>query len=309
MKIPAELLYEYREIRAQALAECEERTRAAYAAIPRLKEIADIRTQSAFDLGKALFGAQEPERIQKETQAVIDALNKEEAEVLLHYGMPADYLKPCFRCAKCEDTGYVGKVQRSICSCMRQRVMQLKYADSRINDLERFETFRTDIFSDEKQRKATMMGRDICQQYAEAFPMARGLLLMGGTGLGKSFLLNAVAHRVSARGYGVLKMTAYGLISEVMASFKRGGELPDFLEPDLLVIDDLGAEPMISNVTREQMLAILSERQSAGKPTAMATNLSVEALQNYGERFFSRLVAPRNTFVIQLTGKDLRIEL
>ena len=308
MRIPSELLYEYREIRAQALAECEERTRAAYEAIPRLKEIADIRMQLAFDLGKALFGAREPERIRNETQVAIDALKEEEMDILAQCGMPADYLKPRFRCAKCEDTGYVGKVQRSLCSCMRQRIMQLQYADSRINDLERFETFRTDIFTDEKQRRATMMGRDICLQYAEAFPMPRGLLLMGGTGLGKSFLLNAVAHQVASRGYGVLKLTAYSLINEVMASFKRGSELPDFLEPDLLVIDDLGAEPMINNVTREQMLAVLNERQNAGKPTAMATNLSVEALQNYGERFFSRLVAPRNTFVIQLIGKDLRIE-
>ena len=308
MKIPSELLYEYRANRAMALAECEERTRAACEAIPRLKEIADTRMQLAFGLGKALVGAQEPERIRCETQAAIDALKQEEADILSRYGMPPDYLKPHFRCAKCQDTGYVGEIHRSLCACMRQRIMHREYAGSNINDLERFETFRTDIFPDEKQRRATMMGRDICEQYAENFPMPRGLLLMGGAGLGKSFLLNAVAHRVASRGYGVLKLSAYGLINEVMASFKRGGEMPNFLQPDLLIVDDLGAEPMINNVTREQMLAVLSERQSLGKPTAMATNLAVEALQNYGERFFSRLVAPRNTFVIQLIGKDLRIE-
>ena len=75
-------------------------------------------------------------------------------------------------------------------------------------------------------------------------------------------------------------------------------------------ICDLGTEPMINSVTRETLFSILNERQSARKATLWATNRSLDdILASYGDRFFSRLVAPRETMVLRLEGDDLRLRL
>lgn len=77
-----------------------------------------------------------------------------------------------------------------------------------------------------------------------------------------------------------------------------------------MIIDDLGTEPMINSVTRETLFSILNERQSARKATLWATNRSLDdILASYGDRFFSRLVAPRETMVLRLEGDDLRLRL
>ena len=78
--------------------------------------------------------------------------------------------------------------------------------------------------------------------------------------------------------------------------------------PELLLLDDLGTEPMIPGVTRETLFAAINERQFAGKATVIATNLTKnELFTQYGERIFSRLFASREYAAITLRGKDLRM--
>ena len=172
--------------------------------------------------------------------------------------------------------------------------------------------FRSDIYPCDRQKRIALKAKELCQGYAMAFPKCdpMGILLMGGTGLGKSYLLNAIALEVSSRGYDVYKASAYNLINAFMESIRGRGESPDILAPDLMIIDDLGTEPMINSVTRETLFSILNERQSARKATLWATNRSLDdILASYGDRFFSRLVAPRETMVLRLEGDDLRLRL
>ena len=80
------------------------------------------------------------------------------------------------------------------------------------------------------------------------------------------------------------------------------------MEPELLIIDDLGTEPVIPNVTVEHFHAVISERAAAGRHMAFATNLNVQELTDfYGERTISRLLAPKNGLARRLTGSDLRM--
>ena len=77
--------------------------------------------------------------------------------------------------------------------------------------------------------------------------------------------------------------------------------------PELLLIDDLGTEPFIPNVTYEVLFSAVNERQNAGKATVIATNLGkAQLLEDYGERLFSRITSPRLFSVIELKGKSLR---
>ncbi|MDR0840108.1 MAG: ATP-binding protein [Christensenellaceae bacterium] len=309
MKPSPLLLEEYHTARAQALRACEARKRAAYAALPRLQELAAARKQATYALGQALLHAENGQAARHQYAMNMAALMKEEQALLAEAGIDKALLQPVFRCPLCEDTGYVGLQPRTLCGCLRQRMLEEEFAKSGIGDADRFDTFRTDIFADEKQKKATCKAKQACEAYAGGFPnnSPAGLLLLGQSGLGKTFLLHAVARRVLERGYGVVFLTAYDLIATILERIQTRAPLPDMIAPDLLVIDDLGTEPMLNNITREQLCALLDGRQRANKPTAMASNLSPETIvEEYGERFAFRLLSPRNTLTIRLFGKNLR---
>ena len=74
----------------------------------------------------------------------------------------------------------------------------------------------------------------------------------------------------------------------------------------LLLIDDLGTEPVLRNITVEYLFLLLNERE--GMATVTATNLTPAQLMNrYGERVCSRLLDKRQSEVILLKGQDLRL--
>ena len=76
---------------------------------------------------------------------------------------------------------------------------------------------------------------------------------------------------------------------------------------DLLVIDDLGSEPIYKNVTDEYILMILSERLSNGMPYIVTTNLTqTQLLERYGDRIVSRLNDKHSGVRIEINGEDLR---
>ena len=105
-----------------------------------------------------------------------------------------------------------------------------------------------------------------------------------------------------------MRITAYNLITAYRASIFDGARAPECIAPELLIIDDLGSEPRIANITCEYLFSIINERQSRGKATAIASNLSPEGiLDAYSERLFSRITAPRTCTVIMLEGDDLRM--
>ena len=312
MKPSPQLMEEYGRVRAAALAEAEERRRAIFAQFPRLGEIAAARKALTYDLGKALLSTKDALAARRAYSRQMQALLQEEQAILRENNIPPAFLKPAWRCAACQDTGYVEGPQgeKQMCACLARRVLEERFAQSSLSEQERFETFREDIFPSPRQRKATCRARDICREYADAFPdnQPPGLLILGQAGLGKTFLLNAVAVRVLERGHSVLCLTAYGYIQEVLAAMNSRQPLPDLTFPELLILDDLGAEPMLNNVTRESLSNLLDTRQRKGLATAFSSNFTqTQLIEEYGERFAFRLLSPRNTITLELAGENLRL--
>lgn len=76
----------------------------------------------------------------------------------------------------------------------------------------------------------------------------------------------------------------------------------------VLVIDDLGSEPLTQNVTREYFFDLLCARARAGLHTFMATNNTYEQLkERYTERVSSRLLSKKQSLVLRFFGEDLRL--
>ena len=77
---------------------------------------------------------------------------------------------------------------------------------------------------------------------------------------------------------------------------------------EVLVIDDLGTEPMLENITIEYLFTLLNERRANRLPTLVATNLTPRELQaRYTERIFSRLMDRSETQVLLFFGEDVRL--
>jgi len=266
---------------------------------------------------------EQAEALARETRAQAEANDRALRARLKRLGYAEDYLDPIYRCPVCRDTGFVGESVREECACFRQRVVQRLFeaADASTGAAQTFETYDPSVFPDDEkvdgvrtQRERSLAVRDMCRDYAESCPDARrpGLLLTGNTGLGKTFLLNCIQNRLISRGFVPIKVTGYRLFEAMHGAHfgeeDKRAEFRQMLDCDILLIDDLGAEPMMQNVTREYLFILLNERQIGRRHTAMASNLTAgNLMERYGERVLSRLFDTLNMQTAELRGRDLRL--
>ena len=104
-------------------------------------------------------------------------------------------------------------------------------------------------------------------------------------------------------------VSAYDVIRRMRdAFFGRADEPEDFYQADLLLIDDLGMEPMMENITLEQLFHLINVRRSRRLPMVISTNLTMKDLKaRYSERIASRLLDSGLCRVIQIRGADIRL--
>ena len=188
------------------------------------------------------------------------------------------------------------------------------------DDRQTFENFREEIFSDVpdrtgvSQRQFARRARNVCEAYADHFPDAspKNLLLVGKSGLGKTFLLHCIAHRLADRGILPTYISAYHFLELARKGYLENSPAPlsSLLNAPLLLIDDLGTEPLMQNITITQLFNLLNERQVSGLHTVISTNLDTSELKaRYTERITSRLSDPTNWQKVSLTGEDIRSKL
>lgn len=268
-------------------------------------EMNDIGVEFA---DKIIASPQDAEALEAFARGLVAQKKREVQAALVKNGLGADYLEPLYSCPMCRDTGKAGD---ELCACIKQVIIENMFSGSGLNRNETFETFRHDLIADPKQSRAMERIFEFCRGYAESFPENKphDMLLIGPPGVGKSFLLNCIGGSVLNSGHSVLKLTANRLVSSVLDSIRDPEiERPDFIFPELLMIDDLGTEPMINNITLETLLSVLCERQDGGKSTIIATNKSIEDLaEEYGERIVSRMISPRQVKVIKITTPSIRV--
>lgn len=293
----------------------EERRRAeVIAKCPEIGQVMDTRREAVMKSVYSAFALPAEEDLPQK----VEAWNARIRQLLVENGYPENYLEPVFQCAFCEDTGYVGTGKKQLCTCAKALYAALLEQDGSFKEEETFETFDPRRFPEtaldaggETQRGRMLKFRDYCERYADSLPHPekKNLLLYGGSGLGKTFLLRCIHARARQRDIPALCLTANQLIRIARkAIFDRAQEDLDALyETDLLLIDDLGTEPLIPNVTVEELFNLINERQNAGLCTVLSTNLSLTDLQaRYTERILSRLLDKRACQVLRFLGKDIR---
>jgi len=321
-QIVLKLQQEYADRREKNLILFDERQEQACRQCPGLRELITARHTAVMQGVRAtLLTARKAPGAGSGLSALMAGLNSQITAKLLEGGLPADYLQPVYTCPVCRDEGYLYDPSRRMCECMQKEYHRRLMLESGLSETgPSFEAFDETIFSDEPdergrtQRKAVQIIREACETYADSFPQtpARDLLLMGKSGLGKTFMLQCIARRTAERGFLPVYTSAYRLFETARKAYIENNSdlLAPLMEAPLLLIDDLGTEPLMSNVTVTQLFNLLNERQMAGRHTVISTNLSMTEMQErYTERITSRFLDATGCRRLLFIGADIRRNL
>ncbi len=302
----------------RAREEADLRRSELYRAIPELKTIDRQLSEVGLRIMKAALE-------EEDCKSAIDALRAENEQLqhtrnalMEQHGYPKDYTALHYLCEKCKDTGFCGI---KMCTCMRRALIEAGMESSGLSTLmkkQSFENFSLDYYKGNPNEYRTMSEnyRNL-YSYAHNFSIKEGeatpanLLLLGGTGLGKTHLSTAIASTVIERGYDVYYNSAVGMISDFEHRRFGNGLAADvtddtvrYTDCDLLIIDDLGTE-VVNQFTLSCVYYVINTRLNLGKPTIINTNLMPTDLRKtYTDRISSRLMGEFT--VVPFYGTDVR---
>ena len=313
------LLEEYARQRAADEEALDARLAEACAKVPRIGALREESASLALSAMRSILDehtAGEREAIAQNMKERGLAINAEIRALLKGAGLPEDMLRMQYRCPVCRDTGYVGEAPQRFCDCFEARLRLRQYEDGSMAGLDEqnFDAFDPGRIPEaDGQREQMLQYRRLCEDYADEYPnfRHRNILMTGGGGLGKTFLLNCIFERLISRGCAAVRITAFRMF-EAMRQQHMGGDeryegFSSLVEAPILLIDDLGTEPMMRNITIEYLFTLLNERMAARRHTVVATNLTPAQLkERYGERVASRLLDVTAGTTVLFQGKDLR---
>ena len=305
------------EQKARAEQTAETHRTELYSAFPRAEQIERELATTAITAARAVLHGADAKAHLNRLKEHNQALQRELDGLLQEAGLPKDYLEPHYACPRCSDTGYV---DGRMCDCLKKRLRAEAYRSLNTLtplSLSTFETFSLDYYSEQadasgrSERGAMARVLDICMTYAQNFSLrSSNLILMGGTGLGKTHLSLAIANAAIENGFGVV----YGSVNNIVSKLEREhfgreeetdtGSL--LLDCDLLILDDLGTEFRTAFAVAE-IYNIVNTRQMAQRPTIISTNLTMKEIEErYTERFASRILG--GYVRLPFCGRDVRLQ-
>lgn len=152
-----------------------------------------------------------------------------------------------------------------------QELFQYRLADERFRE----STF-ANLIETPDNAKAVRIAKNYVQHFDEMFSAAKGLILYGPTGTGKTYLADCIANALMERGIPVL------VTSIVALTRGLGEQLPTVLQKmksaHLLVLDDFGAE-RFTDFKSEQIFDVIDTRYGSKKPMIITTNYSLKEMK------------------------------
>ena len=321
------LIYEQR--RSAAEDALEKRRREIFARIPQLADIDEQIKSVGIRLGHtAISGDREGvERLKSEMQGLLNKKN----QVLKENSIEEETLKKRYYCCKCNDTGFItdrGSAEK--CSCYREIIIESLYKNLKLdpNRTMTFDKFNINFYSDKVDRER--YGEDIsprdkmssnyvlCRNFVDRFDDTdlKNILIYGSVGIGKTFMCACIANALIERANPVLYISAVDMFNIITA--ERMGktesnigkpEIKDFINIELLIIDDLGTESLTESRCSE-FLEILNKKKeiNSKRPCRIliSTNLTPrEIVERYSERIGSRITS--EFIKCKFIGEDIRM--
>jgi DNA replication protein DnaC len=192
----------------------------------------------------------------------------------------------------------------------RERSIARRIHEARFRDLKPLSAF------DWEFNRSAIDRVQIEELASGAFVQRRdNLVLVGQSGVGKSFLIQAIGQSTCALGYSVRYTTSAGLLEDLTASL-ADQTLPKqvryYARFDLLIIDEFGFD----HIERKQspqsanLLFKIIDARSRQRSTALATNIDFESWSDYlgdpplATAFLDRVVD--GAIILKIKGKSYR---
>lgn len=304
--------YETKYLKARDAADM--RRSEVHTAIPEVAEIDREMRLVGIEIMQAMHAGDGAPEALAVVRKKHDALQLRRRMLLAANGFAPDYTEVKYECPLCSDTGFV---DCKMCVCMKKKLTEAAFESSGIANLLRTQTFEN--FSLDYYRESTLIYErtkrilTFMKDYAARFrPGESGnLLLLGGTGLGKTHLSSAVAGKVIAAGYDVYYTTAVGMLADFeqqrfgnASGSANQADTARYFAADLLIIDDLGTE-VNNQFTMSVLYDVINNRLNRRAATIISTNLLPDEITNrYTERITSRIFGDYET--MHFLGSDVR---
>ena len=229
---------------------------------------------------------------------------------MVQNGYAADYLDPIHTCPICLDEGVL---DGQLCACYKQALSEEYLKQSGMSHLFNgcsFAHYDLSLYPEHAREKMQDL-LNFAKKYVASFgEESQNLLFVGEPGCGKTYLSVCIGCELIRTGKFVLYAPVQELLKDFEAATFRNkeGGLPteDYLDADLLIIDDLGTE-FYSSFVESTLYSVINTRLTRKKPTVISTNLSIE---DRGECYASRLNSRLTYSFLNLNfpDADLRAE-
>ncbi|GAH02732.1 unnamed protein product, partial [marine sediment metagenome] len=170
--------------------------------------------------------------------------------------------------------------QREINRKLHNSMLSPRFIDKKLDN------YKTD---NDGQRKAVKAARWMI----EHFEFTMGLILLGSPGTGKNHIASGIIHETIANEKTALMTTAMKIVRTIKDSWKDNSVSEEeiierFVEPDLLVIDEIGIQ-FGSDTEKLYISEIINDRYEARKPSIIIGNMTLEEVESQvGERVIDR---------------------
>ena len=238
----------------------------------------------------------------------------ENAEGELHrelktMGVSAEELEKGYYCPLCRDTGEAGG---EACACVKREIAAL-IAGKKDGRVTKKADFDTDFSLFKDAQKEYKTNYSLIKRIANDYPdiNTKVILFCGRAGSGKSYLASILANALEQKLHDVIFIKAVRL-NKLFLEYhlapleEKSGHLSALFDCGMLIIDDLGSENSLNNVTAEYLYQLIIERED--KTTLITTNLSPGEINDiYGSRVFSRLADKSRSLWLKFDSEDLRL--
>lgn len=196
-------------------------------------------------------------------------------------------------CPECRGTGLVrthvqerGRTYEAVARCPKAKLLDRtqRFNEARLPAVHATSSFETWKPKNSEQARAYDVARGFCLRY----PEAKGFILSGPVGTGKTHLLVAAVRHLTLElgvrtGYVELSFL-YAQIRRGFQDGKSGGEIIQPLaELEVLAIDELG-KGRGSAFELQTLDELIAKRYDAGRRTLFATNYSLKAPEERAQR-------------------------
>ncbi len=302
--IKKELLREYSIKLNNKIARSKENIRKTFSEHPTLEKIEKRIASIALDKILDMLENKDEQDVYSEIEDLIQKKN----DYLRANNISKNYDTPKYDCNMCNDSAYY---KDGYCICFKQKLSKrifYMHQNMNIANVNLF-NYSTEFFKDRKQRNEMINILENTKDYVNRLLNGtdKNLIFFGDNGLGKTYMLSALANSLTDMGKIVVYQSAPVLLEKIKrSSFTNEiDEINELIENcDLLIIDDLGKD-YITEYTKSTLFNIINIRYNSNKPIAISTNLDLNELEEaYGNAIQSRLV--EKSMVLVFEGINMR---